>query len=64
MTGPTAGLVVTPFPMEGHNFRCQDGRVRGVTATMAEANGRVTVDYLDDTQEVYDGSNVQEVTTK
>jgi hypothetical protein len=40
--------------------------VRGVdNATVAEASSAlVTVDYLDDTQEVYDGSNVQEVTTK
>lgn len=64
MTGPTAGLVVTAFPMKGHNFRCQDGRVRGVVNTTVDQFGTVTVDYLDDTQENYDGSNVQEVTTK
>jgi hypothetical protein len=64
MTGPTAGFVVTPFPVEGRNFRCKDGKVRGVIATMAELDGTVTVDYLDDTQESYPGSNVQEVQTK
>jgi hypothetical protein len=61
MTAP--GILVTAFPVPGNNFRCLDGKVRGVTQVDTH-EGVITVTYIDGHDEQYAPEHVQEVTTK
>jgi hypothetical protein len=62
MTAP--GVTVTAFPVEGDNFRCKDGKVRGVQSVIVAHSGVIDVIYIDGTEETYPPEHVQEVTVK
>lgn len=53
---------MTAFPVPGSNFRCQDGKVRGVTAVDVH-NDVIKVTCIDGHDEEYPPQHVQEVRT-